>query len=116
MKEGERLELLKRREVPVAVVRELNPVGTETFKLREAGKEREGVIRDRFAADGEVFDRGEAAQCAEICHSEGIALHVYLSHDSGGFGDLGAELFERFDISGFKATTENTEEHRGTQR
>jgi hypothetical protein len=59
MEKGERFELLKLREVLPAVVGELDAITAEPFEFRESGEQRKRVVGDRFAADGEIFDRGE---------------------------------------------------------
>jgi hypothetical protein len=69
------------------------------------------VIRDRFAADGEVFDRGEAAERFEVGLGEGITLHLHLRDHSAGLGDFGTEFLERFDSGegGHREEEENAE-------
>ena len=78
--------------MPVTVVRELDVVCAELLQFGEAAKQRERGIGYRLAAEGELPDRREASEHAEIRFGESIALHVRLGDSNAGVGDLGAEL------------------------
>lgn len=94
MEKGDRLQFFIGGEVLEACICQLDAIGAYPFQLGETGQQGQRAVGDGFAADREVFDRGEAAERFEVGLSEGVTLHIHLRNDSGGLRDLGTELLQ----------------------